>query len=89
MSEQLGPVNFPQHEAHPFLGMDMAQAKDFSDYTARLIDEEVEKLVKRSEQITDKLLEEHREELVRLAEGILEHETLEAEDIKKIMVLEK
>jgi len=86
MSEGLGPVNFPQHEEHPFLGMDMAQPKDFSDHTARLIDEEVEKLVKRSEQATDELLTKHKTELVRLANGLLEHETLEAEDIKKIMV---
>lgn len=85
MSERLGPINFPQHEEHPFLGMEMAQPKDFSDHTARLIDEEVATLVKRSENKSDQLLSDHKRELERLATALLEHETLEADEISLLM----
>ncbi len=85
MSERLGPVHYPQHETHPFLGMDMAQPQDFSDKTARLIDEEVESLLKRMERETFKLLSEHRPQLDNLANSLLEYETLERQQIEQIL----
>jgi len=88
MSERLGPVNYPQHEAHPFLGMDMAQPQDFSDKTARLIDEEVESLLKRSERETFKILSDNRQQLERLAQAVLERETLELKDIESLLAPE-
>ena len=85
MNEKLGPVNFPQHEEHPFLGMEMAQPKDFSDHTARLIDEEVQRLVNRSEKETSQLLSDNRTLLDILANALLEQETLEHDEIKKVL----
>lgn len=87
MSEKLGPVNFPQHEEHPFLGMEMAQPKDFSDATARLIDEEVESLVKRSETRTLETLQQHRADLDKLADELIAHETLSVEDVKRLLAI--
>jgi cell division protease FtsH len=87
MSEKLGPVNFPQHEEHPFLGMEMAQPKDFSDATARLIDEEVETLVKRSEARTLQTLQQHRADLDKLADELIAHETLSVEEVKQLLGL--
>jgi len=85
MSEKLGPVNFPQHEAHPFLGMEMTMSKDFSDATAHAIDEEVEALVKKSELRALQLLQEKRAVLESLATALLQNETLSAEEIEKLI----
>lgn len=87
MSEKLGPVNFPQQEEHPFLGMEMAQPKDFSDVTARLIDEEVEALVKRCEVRVMETLQQHRADLEKLAEALLAHETLGVDEVKHLLDL--
>lgn len=85
MSETMGPVNFPQQEEHPFLGMEMAQPKEFSDATARQIDEEVQALVKRCEARVMDLLQQHRADLERMAEALLAQETLSAEEVMKIL----
>ena len=85
MSEKLGPVNFPQSEEHPFLGMEMTQARDFSDATARLIDEEVENLVKRSEIRALELLQQHRADLDKLAEELVAHETLAVDEVRHLL----
>lgn len=85
MNEKLGPVNFPQHEEHPFLGMEMAQPKDFSDVTARLIDEEVEQLVKRSESRAIDTLQRHRQALEKLADALMAHETLGVDEVKSLL----
>lgn len=85
MNKHLGPVNFPQHEEHPFLGMEMAQPKEFSDYTARQIDEEVAELIKASEAKTFKLLEQYRADLDKLASNLIENETLDADMIQRLI----
>ncbi|MEZ5510149.1 MAG: ATP-dependent zinc metalloprotease FtsH [Gammaproteobacteria bacterium] len=85
MNEHLGPVNYPQHEEHPFLGMEMAQPKDFSDATARLIDEEVERLVKRSETRTLETLQQHRADLEKLAAELIAHETLGVDEVRQLL----
>ncbi|MBA57278.1 MAG: cell division protein FtsH [Pseudomonadales bacterium] len=85
MSEKLGPVHFPQHEEHPFLGMEIATSKDFSDVTAHTIDLEVEALVKKSEQRTLALLNEKRTQLDALANALVDHETVTAEEIQQLI----
>lgn len=81
MSERLGPVAFQRSEDHIFLGKELAQQQDFSDHTARLIDEEVYRLLTETEQEVKSLLENHRESLEKLAEALLEHETLTSEEV--------
>ncbi|NPU90672.1 MAG: ATP-dependent zinc metalloprotease FtsH [Gammaproteobacteria bacterium] len=87
MSEKMGPVTFLQHEEHPFLGMEMTQPKDFSDATARLIDEEVEAMVKRSETRALDLLQQHRADLDKLAAELVSHETLAVEEVRRLLNL--
>lgn len=87
MSEKMGPVTFLQHEEHPFLGMEMTQPKDFSDATARLIDEEVEAMVKRSETKALDLLQQHRADLDKLAAELVSHETLAVEEVRRLLNL--
>lgn len=85
MSEKLGPIHFPQHEEHPFLGMEMSMPKDFSDETAHAIDVEVETLVKNTEQKTLALLQEHREHLDVLAASLIQNETLGADEVRALL----
>lgn len=85
MSDHLGPVHFPQGEEHPFLGMEIQQPKVFSDQTAKLIDDEVSGLVKRQEKKVLDLLSAHRADLDKLANTLIEKETLDADEVEQIL----
>ncbi len=85
MSEKLGPTAFRQGEPHPFLGREMADQKDYSEHTARLIDEEIQRLTRDMEAEAVEILRAHRSELDALAEALLEHETLSREEIEEIL----
>ena len=58
MSERLGPVAFRDGEEHPFLGKEMAEPRRFSEHTARLIDEEIMRIVREAAAQAEKLLAE-------------------------------
>ncbi|OGP71253.1 MAG: cell division protein FtsH [Deltaproteobacteria bacterium RBG_13_58_19] len=85
MSEELGPVTFGKREEHIFLGREFAQAKDFSEDTARTIDTAIKNLVLGAYQHAKDLLAGHLNELQALAKGLLEKETLDAQEIDAIM----
>jgi len=85
MSEKLGPVTFRQSEPHPFLGKEMAEPKDFSEHTARLIDEEVQRITREMEGQAESILKSNRENLDRLADGLLENETLDNEEVDRLL----
>ena len=85
MSEKLGPVTFRQGEPHPFLGREIAEPKDFSEETARIIDEEVRRIVREMEEKAEKTLDSHRENLEIFAEALVEHETLEKEEVDQLL----
>ena len=85
MSERLGPVAFRRGEDHIFLGREMTQARDFSEHTAQIIDDEIRKLVKEIEQSVIQLLTSHRSQLEALANSLLEKETLDAHEIKQLV----
>ena len=82
MSE-LGFVNLSSNGDEPiFLGREIAQHKDYSDYTARRIDEEVEKILSRCMKETLRTLTEHRDQLDQLTEALVEKETLDDAEIR-------
>ncbi len=72
-----------------FLGHSVTQQKNVSDATARVIDEEVRKFVEAGEEAARKILVEHRAQLEIIAQGLLEHETLNREDIEALLRGEK
>lgn len=72
-----------------FLGREIAQSRDFSDETARLIDEEVQRIVGEMEEKAQKLLQENRSRLDSLAQALLEQETLDDEEIELILKQDK
>ncbi len=84
MSE-LGPLTFGKKEEQIFLGREIAQHRDFSEDTAIRIDQEVRRLVMDGYQKARTILGEHGETLHRLAEALLERESLDANEIKLII----
>jgi cell division protease FtsH len=76
MSEVIGPVAFRQGEEHPFLGKEIHEQRQFSEETARIIDQEVQRFLTTGADRASELLIEHREELNRVAAALLENESL-------------
>ena len=87
MNNGLGPVYFNLGEDHPFLGMEMASTKKYSDATGRLIDQEIEELIKSCENVTRELLQARRDELDSLARALINQETLSYNEVKSILEL--
>ncbi len=85
MSEELGPVTFGKREEHIFLGREFAQSKDFSEDTARLIDDAIKNLVLSASRRALDVLSSHRALLEGLAQGLLDKETLDSQEIDKII----
>jgi cell division protease FtsH len=86
MSEKLGPVAYGDNEESVFLGREMTtHREDYSEATAREIDEEVRRIVEQEHQTAQTVLSENRERLDRLAEALLERETLDAKEIALAM----
>ncbi len=85
MSEMIGPVSFRQSEEHPFLGKEMHTYREFSEETTRLIDMEVQRIIKEAEQTAIQLLTQYRPKLNALVEALLETEDLEREAVEKIL----
>jgi cell division protease FtsH len=85
MSEKLGPVTFRLGETHPFLGRELTESRDFSEHTARLIDEEIKSIVGKMEKKAEETLGTNRDSLEALSEQLLQHETLTKEEVDKIL----
>jgi cell division protease FtsH len=85
MSEAIGPVAFRDGEPHPFLGKELREQRDYSEHTARLIDEEVRRIVREMEERALNALGRNRPQLDALARNLLEHETLAKEDVDRIL----
>jgi cell division protease FtsH len=89
MSERLGPMSFRIGEEHVFLGKEIQEPRDFSEATAAIIDEEVQKLLREAEQRAYQLLETHRTDLDRLVEALLQKEELYKEEIDALLGQDK
>jgi len=85
MSEALGPLAYGKKEEQIFLGREISQHRDFSEETARKIDEEVQKIIRDANDTVIKLLTENMDILKRVAEELLEQETIVLEDIEDIL----
>ena len=85
MSEKMGPLSYGSKEEQVFLGRDFSNQKNFSDQTAKLIDQEVKTLVMGGHSRATELLQKNRDILENLAQALLERETLNAEEVKNII----
>jgi cell division protease FtsH len=85
MSERVGPVFFRASEEHPFLGREMSETRDHSEYTAQVIDEEISRILREADERAYGLLADHREELERLTEALIEREVLTVGEIEELI----
>jgi cell division protease FtsH len=85
MSEKIGPVSFDDDSGDVFLGRDFVTRKNYSERTAEEIDEEVKDLLSRLYHEARDLLVDNRESLDRIADALLERETLEAADLRRLL----
>src|SRR5437660_6545310 len=84
-SEKLGPLRYAENEEEVFLGHSVTQRKNVSDATAKLIDEEIRRIIDEGERTAREILTGHPDELHALAKGLLEYETLSADEIRRVI----
>ncbi|MBZ0167655.1 MAG: ATP-dependent zinc metalloprotease FtsH, partial [Candidatus Omnitrophica bacterium] len=85
MSESLGTLAYGQHDGQGFLGRDLMKHQDYSGHTAKLIDEEVQKLVQEAYDRAKKLLSENVDRLNKLAEALKKKETLTIDETIELL----
>lgn len=88
MSEKLGLMVFKKGEPHPFLGRELTQDKDYSEATAQVIDAEVKEILHKCHEQVKTILHENREKLDRLAQELIEKETLTSKEIETFLQLD-
>jgi cell division protease FtsH len=86
MSEILGPMSFAKDEEQVFLGREIAQHRDYSEETARKIDSEINNLVMQSYKRAKSVLTEHIDVLHKLAEQLLEKETILGAELDELIL---
>jgi cell division protease FtsH len=84
MSERIGPMAWGQ-EAQVFLGEDLMHSRDYSDVTSRVIDEEVERILREQEARATRLLNEHRRGLAAVARSLLSKETIDGGEVGRLV----
>lgn len=84
MSDRLGPRTFGQKQEMVFLGREISEQKDYSDDTAREIDDEIRIRIDRAHAVARKLLETNADKLEKLARLLIEKETIVEEDIASV-----
>jgi cell division protease FtsH len=85
MSETLGPLAFGGKGEEVFLGREFTQHKEYSEETARLIDEEVKKIVRDAYEKAKDIMKEHTDSLHALSDALLERETLTGVEVEMVM----
>ncbi|MBK5099638.1 MAG: ATP-dependent zinc metalloprotease FtsH [Desulfobacteraceae bacterium] len=89
MSEELGPLSFGKSEEQIFLGREIAQHRDYSELTAQKIDEEVRNIVNGAYEKAHQLIKNDLDTVHKMANALLEKETLNSGDINEIMATAK
>jgi cell division protease FtsH len=86
MSDRVGPMAWGS-QGQVFLGDDLMHSRDYSDDTARVIDEEVERVLREQDQRAEKLLMKHRKGLDLIARSLVEHETIDGAEVARLIEL--
>jgi cell division protease FtsH len=84
MSDRVGPMAWGS-QGMVFLGEDLMHSRDYSEDTSRVVDEEVSRILRESEQRAREHLEEHRAGLVQLAQTLLERESIDGAEVARII----
>ena len=85
MSDKLGPRTFGKREDLVFLGKEIVEQRDYSDRVAEDIDLEVHDIIQQAYDTAKELLTTHKTKLVQLARHLITHETIEGEELLKLL----
>ena len=85
MSDQLGRLRYSDNEEEIFLGRSITRSRNVSEDTARLIDAEVRAIIETAEARARQVLADNIQSLDKLAEALLEYETLSGDEVQKVL----
>ncbi|MFC7048623.1 ATP-dependent zinc metalloprotease FtsH [Emcibacter nanhaiensis] len=85
MSDKLGPLEYGENQEEVFLGHSVAQTQNVSAATAKIIDEEIRRIVDEAHAKATKILTDNIDDLHTLAKALLEYETLSGDEIKDLL----
>jgi cell division protease FtsH len=85
MSDKLGMVQYGDNEEYIFLGREMARTKDYSEATAREIDDEIKRITDEAYKTAHDIIFQNRDKLELIAKSLLEYETLEGSQVEEII----
>jgi cell division protease FtsH len=84
MSERIGPMAWGS-QGTVFLGEDLMHTRDYSEDTSRVVDQEIERILREAEDHAERTLREHRSGLEAVAKALLEHETIDGREIARLI----
>ncbi len=85
MSDAIGPMNIGEQGEEVFIGREWAHSRNYSEETARLVDAEVKRIMEEARQRARQLLEDNMEQLHKIADALLERETISGADIEALL----
>ena len=85
MSDKLGPIRYSENSNEVFLGKSVTQNQNMSEETSAMVDAEIKAFVNQGYENAKKILTEHREDWEKLAEALMEYETLTGEEINDLL----
>ncbi|MGI8965912.1 MAG: ATP-dependent zinc metalloprotease FtsH, partial [Limisphaerales bacterium] len=85
MSPKLGMVQYGNETDNLFMGRDMMQRKDYSEFTAQEIDAEIKRIITEGYNVAKEVIETHRDKLEIIAQALLEYETLDGSQVEEII----
>src|SRR5262249_28890141 len=87
MSDRMGPVALGKKEEMVFLGRELGEERNYSEQTAREIDEEVRAIVQRALARAEEVLTEHKDRLIYISEELVRRETLEGPEFERLFTM--
>lgn len=86
MSDKLGPVEYGNSHEEVFLARDLSQTtRNFSEHTAQIIDEEIQRIVQENYQRALNILQEQKDRLLLIADNLIKYETLSGKQIQELL----
>ena len=85
MSEKIGPIKFGKKDSEMFLGRETSGSKDYGHEISKTIDQEIKEFVFNAEENADKLLKKRELELHNLAKALLDYETIDSNQLPKVL----
>jgi len=85
MSDKMGMVQYGNDHDEMFMGREMGQRKDYSEFTAQEIDAEVKRIINEAYNVSKNIIDTNRDKLEIIANALLEYETLDGEQVGEIV----